>query len=399
MADKKSKKTRKLNITATVLQSSNSRIINVLETVKSYYARESNTIHVSAYERAIYQLKKWHHPIRRGKDVAHLEGIGKGMVQKIDTILATGTLPIIQEKGLGDGYNRANKSLSNEYPISQVLGFSAKSAAELEKQHGIRSVTELEELVKHSVPRIKLTRIQQMGLRYHNDLQEKVPRDEITRIGNKIEYILAREGVMVLIAGSYPSGLKKESKDIDILLVVRDSSKLKSKSYLEELIQKLKTDIHLETETITIGANKFLGLIKLTDRKDSKDSEDSEDSKWRHLDMRLVDMHSFPYAWLYYASGVIFNKIIREKLKKKGYKLNEWGLFQGTKRMLLEGEENTDELEKLFKNTTTTKTTTKTTIKTTTKTKKEDLLAYAEKIEKEIFKLANLEYKTIQERY
>jgi len=389
---KKSKKTKKLNITTTVLQSSNPQIINVLETVKSYYARESNTIHASAYERAIYQLKKWHHPIRRGKDVAHLEGIGKGMVQKIDTILATGTLPIIQEKGLGDGYNRANKSLSNEYPISQVLGFSAKSAAELEKQHGIRSVTELEELVKHSMPRIKLTRIQQMGLRYHNDLQEKVPREEITRIGNKIEDILAREGVMVLIAGSYPSGLKKESKDIDILLVVRDSSKLKSKSYLEELIQKLKTDIHLETETITIGANKFLGLVKLTDR---------EDSKWRHLDMRLVDMHSFPYAWLYYTSGVIFNKIIREKLKKKGYKLNEWGLFRDDTQILLEGEETTDELEKLFQNTTNTTTKTKTNTTTTTKTKnkKEDLLAYAEKIEKEIFKLAQLEYKTIQERY
>ena len=390
---KKSKKTRKLNITTTVLQSSNSRIINVLETVKSYYARERNTIHVSAYERAIYQLKKWHHPIRRGKDVAHLEGIGKGMIQKIDTILATGTLPIIQEKGLSDGYNRANKSLSNEYPISQVLGFSAKSAAELEKQHGIRSVTELEELVKHSMPRIKLTRIQQMGLRYHNDLREKVQREEITRIGNKIEDILAREGVMVLIAGSYPSGLKKESKDIDILLVVRDSCKLKSKSYLEELIQKLKTDIHLETETITIGANKFLGLVKLTDREDSKDS------KWRHLDMRLVDMHSFPYAWLYYTSGVIFNKIIREKLKKKGYKLNEWGLFRDDTQILLEGEETTDELEKLFQNTTNTTTTTKTKTKTKNKNKKEDLLAYAEKIEKEIFKLAQLEYKTIQERY
>jgi DNA polymerase lambda len=362
IADKKSKKTRKLN--TTMLLSDNVRIINVLETVKSYYARERNTIHVSAYERAIYQIKKWPHPIRKGKDVAHLEGIGKGMIQKIDTILATGTLPIIQEKGL-IGF------IDN--PISQVLGFSAKSAAELEKQYGIRSVTELEELVKLDMPQIKLTRIQQMGLRYHNDLQEKVPRAEITRIGNKIEDILAREGVMVLLAGSYPSGLKKESKDIDILLVVRDSSKLKSKSYLEELVQKLKADIHLETETITIGANKFLGLVKLKDIH-------TNTAKWRHLDMRLVDMHAFPYVWLYYTSGVIFNKMIREKLKKKGYKLNEWELFQGATRAHLEGEKSTDELEKELYN-------------------KEDLLEYAEKIEKEIFKLAHLEYKTIRERY
>ncbi len=369
---KKSKKTRKTNRFA----SSNARIINVLETVKSYYAKERNSIHVNAYERAIYQLKKWSHPIKKGSDVAHLEGIGKGMIQKIDTILATGTLPIIQEKGLSDGNdlgyglgNRTKKSLSNEYPISQVLGFSLKSATELEKQYGIRSVIELEEIVKNGSTDIKLSRIQRMGLRYHSDLQEKIPREEITQIGNQIKDILSLEGVMVLLAGSYPSGLKKESKDIDILLVISDSSKLKLKSYLEDIVEKLEKKIPLET--ITIGANKFLGLVKLANNKENK---------WRHLDMRLADMRSFPYAWLYYSSGVIFNKMIREKLKKKGYKLNEWGLFRDDVRVPLEGEKSLDELENLINN-------------------NKKLLEYAAKIEKEIFKLAQLEYKTVQERY
>jgi len=373
LSNKKFKKTSKSN--ASESMPSNTRIINVLEIVKSHYAKAQNTIHVNAYERAIYQLKKWPHIIKKGKDVAHLEGIGKGMIQKIDTILATGTLPIIQEKNL----KQTKKSLpssAKEYPISQVLGFSAKSAAELEKQYGITNVRELEELIKLGKVDIKLSRIQKMGLHYHSDLQEKIPREEITQIGHKITEILEPVGVHVLLAGSYPSGLKNESKDIDILLVFRDSDsiklQLKSKSYLEELVGKLKSEIPLET--ITIGANKFLGIVKLSEEKDYK---------WRHLDMRLVDMRAFPYAWLYYSSGVIFNKMIREKLKHKGYKLNEWGLFRDDARVPLEGELSSEELEEISNN----------------KKNKKKLMEYADKIEKEIFKLAQLEYKTIQERY
>ena len=368
----------------------------MLETVKSYYAREKNTIHVNAYERAIYQIRKWPHPITKGKDIAHLEGIGKGMVQKIDTILATGTLPIIQEKNLKITSKLLDKgtkkSGSQLHPISQVLGFSEKSAAELEKQYGIKSVEELLKLASDMKHKLKLTRIQQMGLRYHNDLKEKVPRAAVSQIGAKIEKCLKSingdevgDEVMIFLAGSYPSGLKKESKDIDILLVVRNSSKLKfmEKSYLKEIVAKLHEKIPLET--ITIGANKFLGLVKL---------EDQETAKWRHLDMRLVDITSFPYAWLYYSSGVVFNKLIREKLKKRGYKLNEWGLYKDGMRVPLDGEESKAELEKQMHN---------------QDLLNQDLLnqdllnqeflEYAKKIEKEIFKLADLEYKTIQERY
>jgi len=384
------KKTRKSGVGIAI----NEKIIKVLETVKSYYARERNTIHVNAYERAIYQIRKWPHPIKKGKDVAHLEGIGKGMVGKIDTILATGTLPIIQEKGLTIQIqnSKTKKSFSmSSSPISRVLGFSERRAEVLEKQYSVRSVSELETLVSQG--KIKLTKMQAIGLRYHKDLQEKVPRAEITQIGYRFEDILSRgkDGIMVFLAGSYSSGLKKESKDIDILLVVRDSSILKSRDYLEELVNKLKTELPLET--ITLGANKFLGVIKLPDAH----------SRWRHLDMRLVDIHSFPYAWLYYASGVIFNKMIREKLKKRGYKLNEWGLFHDDSRVFLYSEKSILDLEKEFNELQEGKSQegkSKGEIsQENNKSNKEHLLNYTEKIEKEIFKLAQLDYKTIRERY
>ena len=355
---RKTRKTRKTRIV-----DDNMRIIKVLEMVKSYYAREKNTIHVNAYDRAIYQIRKWPYPIKTGADIAHLEGIGKGMVDKIDTIIATGTLPIILEKGISDITN-SKKSLSNAYPISQVLGFSEKRAAELEKQYSIRTIEELEKLVQSG--QITLTNMQTIGLRYHKDLQKKVPRAEITHIGNRVNDILSREGIIVFLAGSYPSGLKQESKDIDILLVVRDSTKLKNKLYLAELVAKLRQELPLET--ITIGKNKFLGVVKLPEAN----------SHWRHLDMQLVDIPSFPFAWLYFVSGVMFNKMIREKLKKRGYKLNEWGLFKDDSRVSLKRDSSLAKLETY---------------------NKDNLLDYTEKIEKEIFKLAQLEYKTVRERY
>jgi DNA polymerase/3'-5' exonuclease PolX len=388
MLDIKSRQTKtKIRETNT---SSNEKIIEVLETVKSHYANKQDKIHVNAYERAIYQIKKWPHKITKGSDIAKLDGIGKGMVQKIDTILATGTLPIIKEYNLlisnkayakaSKGTRKTKKSLIHIQSIDQVLGFNSKSIAQLEKQYDIKTV---EELIKLA-PTIKLTRIQQMGLRYHNDLQAKVPREEVSQIGNKIAEILNSERIMMFLAGSYPSGLKTESKDIDILLVARDSSKLKSKTYLEELVQKLQKQKTLPLETITVGANKFLGLVKLLHDNISPSvsppSVSLDNPKWRHLDMRLVDMSSFPYSWLYYSSGVIFNKLIREKLKKKGYKLNEWGLFRNGSRVEIEGEQNNMQLEKVIH-------------------EKNDILEYAEKIEKEIFKLANLDYKSIRERY
>jgi DNA polymerase/3'-5' exonuclease PolX len=315
------------------------------------------------------------------------------MVQKIDTILATGTLPIVQEKGLHIeskiGSRRTRKSSSQA--VSRVLGFSAKSAAELERLHGTGTVSQLEAFIKERPGVIKLTKIQQVGLRHYRDLDVMIPRDEITQIGNKVEFILTgrketdavacrddrgantRCDIFVFLAGSYPSGLKKESKDIDILLVSRSAS---SGRTLMELVAKLQ-DSGIPLETISVGANKFLGLIK---SGGDGDSDSYGTGKWRHLDMRLVDMCSFPYAWLYYASGVVFNKLIREKLKKQGYKLNEWGIFRNGKKIDLAGELELKELEIKIKD-------------------KNDLLEYATNIEKEIFKLAHLEYKTIIERY
>ena len=98
--------------------------------------------------------------------------------------------------------------------------------------------------------------------------------------------------------------------------------------------------------------------------------------KMRHIDIRFVNIDELPYTWLYYSSGQIFNKLIRDKLKKKGYKLNEYGLFNSKNNEKVRINEDID-----------------------INIKEEKLLDYIEKVEREVFKFAGMEYKNVKERY
>jgi DNA polymerase/3'-5' exonuclease PolX len=98
-----------------------------------------------------------------------------------------------------------------------------------------------------------------------------------------------------------------------------------------------------------------------------------------------------PYVWLYYTGGKIFNKLIRERLKKRGYKLNEYGLFKSSNdsRVDLEKDNNNkNKLDKygINKN-------------GMLNINEKEMMQYVENIEKKIFEIADLEYKTVKERY
>ena len=93
---KKSIITNKTNKTKTQKKNyTNKTIIKVLTLVKDYYKEKNDNIRVNSYEKALYQISKWNQPIQKGSELLHLDGIGKGMVEKIDIILRSGTLPIL----------------------------------------------------------------------------------------------------------------------------------------------------------------------------------------------------------------------------------------------------------------------------------------------------------------
>lgn len=363
----KSKNTKNTN------NKNNTNIINILSIVKNYYAQEKDIIHVNSYERAIYQIKHWNKPITKGSELQNLVGIGKGMVEKIDTIIETGTLPIIKEKGLDTNKKTKKASSTNTNTnINHILGFGEKFIKDLKIKHNARTINDIRKIVEQG--KIKLNNTQTIGLKYYEDLNTLIPRQEIKDIGNQIKHIVEKSNKFLrcFIAGSYPSETKETSKDIDLLIVVNDDV-THNLGMFKNIIKQIETIMSLEI--ISLGNEKFLGIIK-----------SPTSNKWRHLDIRLTLIDEMPYAWLYYTGGKIFNKLIRERLKKRGYKLNEYGLYKinSNSRIDLDNKEldkygiNKDGMINI---------------------NEKQMMQYVENVERKIFEIADLEYKSVRERY
>ena len=370
---RRTRRTKKNTNKNTNKKSKNHLIIQILTLVKDYYKDQNNKLKVKIYERAIYQIKKWNKPIVKGSDVLHLEGIGKGMVDKIDTIISSGTLPIIKEQNIHDG----SVSDASSSTVQTILGFNKTFLNEIKTKYNARTINDfrkyINEYYDNHMTHIQMTHIQKLGLKYYEDLHDLIPRSEITYLGNKLKTLIQNR---VMISGSYPSHSKEYSKDIDII-IVKNTNSINGSGELKNIINDIlynksnksnKLDL-LDLEIISLGEKKFMGLIK-----------SPISNKMRHIDIRLVSIDELPYTWFYYSSGQTFNIIIRKHLKKKGYKLNEYGLYKidTNEKVNINGSSSSPDY--------------------TLDTEK-DLLNYIENIEREIFKFADMEYKNVKARY
>jgi DNA polymerase/3'-5' exonuclease PolX len=263
--------------------------------------------------------------------------------------------------------------------FGNIIGFGVNFIKMLENDYNIKTIDDLDTYIKANPNKIKLNKMQQIGMKYRSDLQILISRGETEQIFNdilndeNIKVLMSEYKLHVVLAGSYHSG-KKESKDIDILVAVPDKKimsrdgimsrlvKIISNQNISELCEKNHSSRLI---TLSQGVTKFMGLL-LNKSSDGK-------CLYRHVDIRLVDYDAYPYARLYFSSGVVFNKLIREKLKKRGYKLNEWCLTHLDSKKFVDFGVKFNDGDNLDK--------------------------YADVIEKRIFELAELEYKTIVERY
>ena len=310
----------------------NLKIVEIFQELSQFYEMEKNSIRRNAYDKAVYQLKRYPNKITSGKEVLSLPNIGKKMVEKIDEIISTNELQTLNK--LRELYKSSSTTTTTtttattKNNISKILGFGVKKADEIKKKFKLETLSDLENYIKnHSDEDLNLTTQQKIGMKHHRDLMTKIPRSEATKLYKKVKKIVSSSSnrdvkdnkLDLELAGSFASSYTKESKDIDILIT---TNKYKSKSSLEKsnilslIVEELIYN-KLIINTISLGKTKFLGLIQLT-----------PNGTIRHLDMRIVNPQSYIYSRLYYTSGATFNKMMREKAKKANYKLNEWGLYE-----------------------------------------------------------------------
>lgn len=293
----------------------NKALIKPLQQMLEYYKATHDSIRVAAYQRAIYQIKKFPRAIVKGSDLKDAEGIGKKMIAKIDEILATGHLTALDEPQVMQVLAKLRETSPAIEELAAIYGIGEVIAKKLVKM----GITNLDELIKaHKNGKIDLNPQQLLGIKYAADLAIPIPRTETNEIKERIESSLHSraefKGIKVILAGSYPSG-KLESKDVDIILTTKDISSLEQlqKSHLlGGIVEFLKAGGIIQ-DVFSVGYTKFLGIVKVHDIN-------------RHLDMRLIpEKYEIP-AYFYYTSGAEFNKLIREKAKRRNLKLSEWGL-------------------------------------------------------------------------
>ena len=138
-----------------------------------YEKNVSRNIHkYNAYRTAASSLAQ--HPVKitSGKEASKLKGVGQKIADKLDEHIKTGRLEKL-EKIRADDTNMAINLLA------RVSGIGPAAAQKLIKE-GITTIEDLRKNVD------KLNHHQKLGLKYFEDFEKKIPREEMQALEKKV---------------------------------------------------------------------------------------------------------------------------------------------------------------------------------------------------------------------
>ena len=149
---------------------------------------------------------------------------------------------------------------------------------------------------------------QLIGLKYYDDILERIPREEIDRHDQYLKTILKKidPTAELTIAGSYRRRCK-DSGDIDVLL--KGTPQLYKK-----FIQVLEEQGYLY-ETLAKGTKKYNGMCKMNDCL-----------TFRRIDIMITKPEEYPFAILYFTGSKDFNTLMRQHALDRGFTMNEYSL-------------------------------------------------------------------------
>ncbi len=276
--------------------------------------RKKHQFRLASIQKAIETMREYSGEITSGAQAKQLKGIGKGIADRVDEIMKTGTLA---ELKVGVSIDEKTKVLNELTSVTGIGDANAKKFYEA----GIRSIQDL--IQKSEAGQIKLTHHMQVGLKYYEDFQLKIPFKEIAELGQTLRACvkLIDPELVVEICGSHRRR-KDFSGDIDVLIT---HNKIKTEedlmqckdSYLKKIVNRLKEVNFIVADLTSLGETKYMGTCV-----------HPQVNKGRRIDIRFVHYDAFFPALLYFTGSMILNKLMRTIALEKGYTLNEYGLYK-----------------------------------------------------------------------
>ena len=277
-------------------------IIDSLEVLRKRDVADKAVHSARAYAKVITQLKNYNGTITEYDDVKNITGIGAKMEKKIKEILETGSLAAAEKA-------RELYNIDALDALQKIYGVGPAKSTELVKS-GIISISQLRDEVK-SNPKL-LNDKQKIGLKYYEELLERIPRTEMEEHRDILHTLLPDEMTEydTEIVGSFRREATN-SGDIDVLIRVPFNADAKTaKANLELYVKMLEGFGYIE-EILALGEHKCMAISRMYN------------GKARRLDLLMTPDEEYAYSILYFTGSDRFNVAFRQYAIDKGYTLNE----------------------------------------------------------------------------
>ncbi len=249
-----------------------------------------------------------------------IKGIGEGIA---------GTIKDIFEKGYCEPLEDLRKELPPGFEeLLNIPGLGPKTAGKFLEELEISNIKELKKALKEE----RIRELKGMGAKTEENLLEALKEyEEYTSFINlnqaletstKLIKELKEKSEEIIDIETAGSTRRRKIKigDLDILMSVKDKKDHNLLKTIKEL-EPIK-DILLEGDTKISGRTQD-GL---------------------QVDFRIVNQDEYPAVLLYFTGSKYHNVKLRQIAKDKNYKLNEYGVFAGDKRIEASSEEEIYEL-------------------------------------------------------
>ena len=167
----------------------NEEFIEILSKLSDIMMKQGQAFRSKAYQKAQESIVNYPDDITSVKQLNGMPGIGPTISEKLNEYVETGTLQLIEREKT----NPVNI-------LSDVYGIGPKKAEELVKL-GVTSISNLRKRQDEL-----LNNVQKIGVAFYEDIQERIPRQEI------IEYETLFNGIFSNIV-SNKKGKEKDKKD------------------------------------------------------------------------------------------------------------------------------------------------------------------------------------------
>ncbi len=280
-------------------------IISIFTQLYRIYESLGDNFRAKSYKKIVNELERYPGRVERIEDIKDIPGIGKKSRDRINEIIDTGGLRLLEEL-------KAEGTPLTE--LTQIIGIGPVKARQLINS-GISTPQQLERAFRNG--KVRLTNEQQIGLKYRKDLEKKISKREADKYRTQLQSLIREvyPDAYLEMAGSYRKG-KRAMKDMDMLVVLPSVKEVQGDDQYSDAIITLLENRGIIQEVFHRGDVQIMTLIRMKPL-----------DTVRHLDLRIIPEHLLPFYLIHFGSGEIFSRHIKLVAKRKGYKVSEYGLF------------------------------------------------------------------------